>query len=246
MVLLIVALSETTQAVPRGFQDAGRLVVRLVRRSRKTLSHDHDNLLLIKDLSAAMSRCRNDVDAIATWDIAKDSSVRRGMKALFEEKLDTGVLEDYQLKRTSWSEPVGANQLERTHLEGMHTNARWTVLHQVVDKMLHKAPHTKAPDGAILYVYFFIHGRFLQLRVDLGYRIPLDNCLGDDEDWKQDRRTRWRALRVWDKNLAAIGTMNHSQYDNLNWATVRGRNDGVLNRFVALHGIHKVDFYYEY
>ncbi|CAG84031.1 hypothetical protein B0I72DRAFT_78784 [Yarrowia lipolytica] len=31
--------------------------------------------------------------------------------------------------------------------------------------------------------------------------------------------------------------MNHSQYDNLNWATVRGRNDGVLNRFVALHGI---------
>lgn len=183
------ALSETTQAVPRGFQDAGRLVVRLVRRSRQTLSHDHDNLLLIKDLSAAMSRCRNDVDAIATWDIAKDSSVRRGMKALFEEKLDTGVLEDYQLKRTSWSEPVGANQLERTHLVGMHTNvdlrtlfrersspseeqrsgthtpmvgsswwttndhliqARWTVLHQVVDKMLHKAPHTKAPDGAIL------------------------------------------------------------------------------------------------
>ncbi|RDW45052.1 hypothetical protein B0I75DRAFT_146866 [Yarrowia lipolytica] len=53
-----------------------------------------------------MSRCRNDVDAIATWDIAKDSSVRRGMKALFAEKLDTG--------RTSWSEPVGANQLERT------------------------------------------------------------------------------------------------------------------------------------
>jgi hypothetical protein len=110
----VVALSETTQAVPRGFQDAGRLVVRLVRRSRQTLSHDHDNLLLIKDLSAAMSRCRNDVDAIATWDIAKDSSVRRGMKALFEEKLDTGVLEDYQLKRTSWSEPAGANQLERT------------------------------------------------------------------------------------------------------------------------------------
>lgn len=341
----------------------------LLTRSQNALDRRSEHLLLIKDLNVAMSQCHNDVVGIASWDIARDANVRLGMKPLFAEKVDTGVLGDYKLEGTHLvglhmdldlrtlilrrsdfdMDEEEARVVERrnktvsergTKIRHQSTNGWVQVVAEndnliqvrlntgegVVDEIVHKASHKKAADGTILmsagstgprfrskdhhtvglanllpqaggalvmkynrqnpgasylayiepnaelstlilctipspfdprmranmgfesadirfytayngYVYIFIHGRFLQLWVDLGYRMQLDDCLGDSLEWKKDGRTKSRALTAWNKNFAAMGTMNHAQFENINWTIVRGRNEGDLNRFVTLDGM---------
>ncbi|KAG5361780.1 hypothetical protein CJU90_3219 [Yarrowia sp. C11] len=87
------------------------------------------------------------------------------------------------------------------------------------------------------YLYIFMHGRFLRLWVDLGYRIQLDECLGDNLEWKLDGRTKSRALVAWNEKFPALGTLTHQQFDNLNWDFVRGPKKGGLDRYITLDGV---------
>lgn len=87
------------------------------------------------------------------------------------------------------------------------------------------------------YMFFFIHGRFIRIWIDLGFRIQLDQCLGDRDVWQVGGRTNSRALAVWNKNFPAIGTMNHTQFANLNWTIVQGRKSEGKDRFITLDGV---------